>query len=114
MANDSLVIIAREISHLKDKKKLDYADTKRLEILIKMQRLILNTPTEIIQIEDQVYTDLEVLRRIEKDKKEKEKQLKARQKAAKKKKLTKKKVTKKKATSNGKKKKASPRAKSSS
>jgi len=102
MANDSLEIIAREIKHLKEKKKLDYADTKRLEILIKMQRLILNTPTEIIQIEDQIYTDNEVLRAIKK-------------KPVKKRKTPiKKKVTKKKATSNGKKKKASPRAKASS
>ena len=109
MANDSLDIIAREISHLKKKDKLDYADTKRLEILIKMQRLILNTPTEIIAIEDAVYTDNDVIRVIEKDKKAKEKKLKARKKTVKKKKVTKKKVT-----SNGKKKKASPRAKSSS
>ena len=108
MANDTLEIIAREITHLKDKEKLDYADTKRLEILIKMQRLILNTPTEIIQIEDQIYTDNEVLRSIKKDKKAKEKLQKARKKA------TKKKVTKKKVTINGKKKKASPRAKTSS
>jgi len=98
MANDTLEIIAREIGLLKAKDELDYANTKRLEILIKMQRLILNTPTEIIQIEDQVYTDKEVLRTIKKK--------------TPKKKVTKK-VTKKKA-SNGKTKKRATRAKTSS
>ena len=77
MSNDSLDIIAREISHLKKKDQLDYADTKRLEILVKMQRLILNTPTEIIAVEDVVYTDREVLSVIGKDAKAKAKKIKA-------------------------------------
>lgn len=66
MSNESLDIIAREITNLKSKTTLDYSDTKRLEILIKMQRLILNTPTEIIRIEDDIYTDHEVMQVIKK------------------------------------------------
>ena len=94
MSNDSLDIIARQIKLLKEKKELDYSDTKRLEILIKMQRLILEKPTEIIRQDDEIYTDLQVLRAIKKQKPKE------------------KKVTKKKAT-NGKKKKTTSRSSTS-
>lgn len=108
MANDSLVIIAREITLLKEKKSLDFADTKRLEILIKMQQLINNSPTEIIKIEEDIYTDNEVLSAIKKTTPKPIKKKVVRKKAP-----TKKKVTKK-ATTNGKKKKTTTGAKSGS
>lgn len=66
--SDDLDIIDREIKKLKEMENLDWTDTKRLEILIKMKRLLLNQPTEIIQ-EDYNYTDREVLSVIKKGKK---------------------------------------------
>lgn len=114
MGNDSLDIIAREINLLKEKKSLDYADTKRLEILIKMQRLIHNTPTEIIQIDEDIYTDGEVLRAIKKKVVKKRKPAVKKKPVKKKAPIKKKAPTKKTKVSNGTKKKADPRATSGS
>lgn len=60
---DTLSLIKREIETLKEKSlnsTLDYTDTKRLEILIKMDKLIYESKEKVDISADDEYTDEEV------------------------------------------------------
>lgn len=62
---NTLDIIRGEIEELKSRSKtsgLSYAETKKLETLVKIKNLVLEKPTEIIRNDyDESYTDKEVL-----------------------------------------------------
>ena len=65
---NQMEMVRHEIAALQEKQltsKLDFLDTKRLEMLLKMDRQLRNTPEENEKIDDAEYSDEEVERFIE-------------------------------------------------